>query len=112
MSTIYKIDVRLYIGPEPVQDGKYRSGSLQPEYVTHTYSFKKDPGEQEPEYVCPYIDLGTILMLLADILKTTVRLSGPKRRGRHILPKLKKKQTRSTRNLERSLLEGKHLVPP
>ena len=52
VSTVYKIDVRLYIGPEPTPDGKYRSGSLQPEYMTHTYTFKKDPGEQEPEYVC------------------------------------------------------------
>ena len=52
VSTIYKIDVCLYIGPEPTPDSKYRSGSLQPEYVTHMYSFKKDPGEQEPEYVC------------------------------------------------------------
>ena len=52
VSTVYKIDVRLYIGPEPTPDGKYRSGSLQPEYVTHMYTFKKDPGEQEPEYVC------------------------------------------------------------
>ena len=52
VSTIYKIDVHLYIGLEPIQDGKYRSGSLQPEYMTHMYSFKKDPGEQEPEYVC------------------------------------------------------------
>ena len=57
VTTIYKIDVRLYIGPEPTQDGKYRSGSLQPEYVTHTYSFKKDPGEQEPEYVCFIVEL-------------------------------------------------------
>ena len=111
MSTIYKIDVRLYIGPEPAPDGKCRSGSLQPEYVTHTYSFKKDPGEQEPEYVCLMCYLDTVLTSLVDILKITVRLSGPKRRGRPILPKLKKKQVRGTRNFERSLLEGKHLVP-
>ena len=64
MTTIYKIDIHLYIGLEPTQDGKYRSGSLQPEYMTHMYSFKKDPGEQEPEYICLIYWFIAVLTLL------------------------------------------------
>jgi hypothetical protein len=49
VSTVYKVDVRLPIPPVPVLGERLVSEPLQPQYVTHSYTFKKDLSKGEPE---------------------------------------------------------------